>query len=338
LAARLVDIALEATVVASFSRIGPALRSRLEGWRPPAAAAGRLVVVTGATSGIGLAAARLLWDLGAWVCLVGRDAGRLERARQHVEAGSGSSAVLTELADLSDLEQATGLARRLNRRFGAIDVLVHNAGALLPEHRASPQGHEATVALHVLSPFVLTEALLGCLARSRPAAVIAVTSGGMYTQRFRLADLAQGPQPYRGAVAYARAKRAQVVLCREWQRRHSGSGVHFAAVNPGWVDTPGLASGMPTFARVMGPVLRSPDQGADTVVWLAGTPGPIRPGGRLWLDRRPRLDHRLPWTLPGPGGQDRDGRELWDWCWAQAGEFVPAELRSQAGPPAGPAR
>ena len=95
-----------------------------------------------------------------------------------------------------------------------------------------------------------------------------VSSGGMYTQPFDLDRLEMTPEAYRGTTAYARAKRAQVVLSHEWARRWGADGVASYASHPGWVDTPGLASGLPTFAK-LGPLLRTPGEGADTVVWLA---------------------------------------------------------------------
>jgi len=142
---------------------------------------------------------------------------------------------------------------------------------------------------------------------------VVTTSGGMYTQRHCLADLEMSPADYRGPVAYARAKRAQVVLVDEWQRRYRRSGVDFFAVHPGWADTPGLRHGMPTFARWLGPALRTPEEGADTLAWLAAGGGQPVPG-RVWLDRRPRLEHRAPWTIVPQAAAADQGAALWAWC------------------------
>ncbi len=300
-------------MVGSFSKIGPAVRRRTAHWTDPPAAAGREIVVTGATSGLGLEAATELSRAGASVCLVGRDRDRTEAARRRVQAASNGE-VSTELADLGDLDQVEDLAKRLGERLGRIDVLVHNAGALLRERQTSPQGTEATVTVHVLAPYVLTERLRPLLAASAPARVITVTSGGMYTQRFNLEELVMPEDGYDGVVAYARAKRAQVVLTHEWQRRNGASGVGFHAVHPGWADTPGLSSGLPTFARVLRPLLRPASEGADTLVWLAGSADWTPEGGRLWLDRRPRGEYHLPWTWVPPGRRAADELALWDWC------------------------
>jgi len=318
--ARLVDAALEATVVGSFSRLGPAVRRRTDHWADPPDAAGRVVVVTGATGGLGQAAAVRLASLGAEVLLVGRNAQRTEATRRVVAAAAQGRPVHTEIADLSDLTQVRALARRLADRLDRLDVVVHNAGALLAQRQETAQGIEATLAVHLLGPFVLTEELVGLLERSAPSRVLTMTSGGMYTQRFDLGDLEMGDGNYDGTVAYARAKRAQVVLTAEWQRRYGARGIDFYAVHPGWADTPGLAESLPGFHRLMGPILRRPEQGVDTVVWLAGQPAGTPPGGGLWLDRRPRGAYRLPWTVTPTERRAAEGEDLWAWCRARTAE------------------
>jgi NAD(P)-dependent dehydrogenase (short-subunit alcohol dehydrogenase family) len=323
-----VDAALEASVVGSFSKLGPELRHRTAHWVDPPAARDRTVVVTGATSGLGLGATIRLASLGASVCLVGRDPGRMQDAVAKVQAvadasGADPGSVHAELSDLADLDQVAGLADRLADRLGRIDVLVHNAGALLHGHQSSPQGIEATLAVHVLGPFLLTERLLPVLTGSAPSRVITMASGGLYSQRFELDALEMGSEGYDGVVAYARAKRAQVVLTHEWQRRYGRAGVDFHVVHPGWADTPGLTAGLPTFARRIRPILRTVEQGVDTLVWLAGSPDGSPAGGRLWLDRRPRSEYRVPWTWVPDGRRASDGLALWEWCRNRAGGLLP---------------
>jgi NAD(P)-dependent dehydrogenase (short-subunit alcohol dehydrogenase family) len=130
----------------------------------------------------------------------------------------------------------------------------------------------------------------------------------MYTQRLDPTILQMPACGYRGVTAYARAKRAQVALSREWARRLADTGIVFHATHPGWVNTPGIAAALPRFHAVMRPLLRTPAQGADTIIWLATT-DPARLGsGRFWHDRRPRTEYRLPWTRePFP-----TERILWD--------------------------
>jgi NAD(P)-dependent dehydrogenase (short-subunit alcohol dehydrogenase family) len=282
------------------------------------------VVVTGATSGLGLAGAVQLAGAGAALVLVGRDRDKLAEAARRVEA-AGSVPPRTEVADLGDLEQVAGLADRLAGRLDRLDVLAHVAGALLPARRVSPQGTELTVTVHLLAPYLLTEQLLPLLEASAPARVVTMTSGGLYTQRFDLDSLDPGPAaPYDGKVAYARAKRAQLLLTGEWHRRYGPRGVAAHATHPGWAATPGLEAGLPGFARVMGPLLRTPDDGADTLAWLAAAEPGQGPGGRLWLDRRPRTPDRLPWTWVPAEQRRRQGREVWEWCRART-LLVPEE-------------
>jgi NAD(P)-dependent dehydrogenase (short-subunit alcohol dehydrogenase family) len=150
--------------------------------------------------------------------------------------------------------------------------------------------------------------------------VINVSSGGMYTQGLHLDDLQMETGPYRGSVAYARAKRAQVVLTERWARRWRDRGIVVHAMHPGWADTPGIAAGLPRFGALIGSRLRSPDEGADTIVWLAASPEAIRSTGRFWLDRRPRSIVRLPGTaVTAP-----DAERLWDACVRLTAEGVGA--------------
>jgi len=315
-----VDAALEATVVGSFSRIGYEVRSRLGHWQGPGRALeGRTVLVTGATSGIGLAAASRFASLGASVRFLARDDQRAQTARAQIaEAGGRTADVAYALADVSDFTALRRFAEDFSAANPRLDVLVHNAGALTREFRRAPDGTELTLAAHVFGPFLLTGLLLPALRCAAAGRVVTVSSGGMYTQRLDLARLEMEPDQYNGSVAYARAKRAQVVLNREWARRVPKSDVVFHAMHPGWADTPGVRSSLPAFHRVMGPLLRTPDQAADTVVWLACAAEVTGSSGRFWHDRRPRAEHHVPWTRGGAAGP-----ELWDLCTARTGWQLP---------------
>ncbi|MDQ1248323.1 MAG: dehydrogenase/reductase family er 12, partial [Actinomycetota bacterium] len=124
-----------------------------------------------------------------------------------------------------------------------------------------------------------------------------------------------GPDDYDGVRAYARAKRAQVALTEQWAARFGDSGVVFHAMHPGWADTPGVAESLPGFRKVTGPFLRSPDDGADTIVWLAAADEPLAVNGRFWLDRTPRNTIKVPWTRAEAGEAER----LWDLVVEQTG-------------------
>jgi dehydrogenase/reductase SDR family protein 12 len=158
----------------------------------------------------------------------------------------------------------------------------------------------------------LTERLAPLLANSSDARVILMSSGGMYTQPLPADDPEYRNGRYRGATAYARTKRMQVALTRVLAERWAAQRICVYCMHPGWADTPGVADALPGFRRLIGPVLRTPAQGADTAVWLAATK-PAPPTGRFWHDRRPRTEHYLPFTQES----DRDRQLLWRYC-AQA--------------------
>ena len=314
-----VDQVLEATVVGSFSSIGPALRSRTAGWTPPPPLAGKTVLVTGATSGLGLASACGVARLGARVVLTARGHDRAERAADAVRKAAPTAEVSYLLADMGEFDQVRGLAEEFLAGHDRLDVLIHNAGALAKDRRESSSGTELSVVSQVAGPFLLTGLLLPALEAAAPSRVIQVSSGGMYTQKFDLASLEMSPEVYDGTVAYARAKRAQLVLMHEWVRRMEGTGVSFQAMHPGWAATPGIRDSLPGFAKVMGPLLRTPDQGADTAVWLASAPAGVETTGGFWLDRRPRWEHKVPWTRLSEEDFDDAGAALWAWCAARTG-------------------
>jgi NAD(P)-dependent dehydrogenase (short-subunit alcohol dehydrogenase family) len=327
LVSRTVDEVLEATVVGSFSSVGPQVRSRLAGWGEPPPMHGKVVVVTGATSGLGLATAVGVARLGAAVRFVARNVDRAEQARATIVGAAPGSDVEFLLADMGRLDEVRAVADAFASSHDRLDVLVHNAGALARHYTVTDQGSEVTVTTQLVAPFLLTGLLLDRLRAAVPSRVIQVSSGGMYTQRFHLASLEMGPDGYDGAVAYARVKRAQLVLMHEWVRRLDGAGVVFHAMHPGWADTPGIRSGLPGFAKVMSPVLRTPEQGADTAVWLAAAPEAVLTDGLFWLDRRPRWENKVPWTRLDEATFVQAGQDLWAWCAERAGwNGLPASL------------
>lgn len=318
-AAKVVDAVLEASVVGSFTKLGSAARSRLDGWEELPRLDGQVIAISGVTSGLGRAAAERLAGLGATLHVVGRSEARTTTARDEIASASGNDDIHVGVADLSSVrataEWAEGLASSVER----LDALIHNAGALDNTYGEGPEGIETTAATHILSPFVATRILLDRLSavRGGPAGrVITVTSGGMYTQRIPR-HIAMREKGYDGLKAYARAKRCQVALTEMWATKVPADTTVFHAMHPGWADTPGVSASIPGFGRVLGPLLRDPDDGADTMCWLATASEPLASSGRLWLDRRPRSTSRV----PGIDHDAADRQRVWDWCEATAAKW-----------------
>lgn len=310
---RLLDTALDRSVVLGFSTIGPALRRRLPTWPadpPPGALTGSVAAVTGATSGLGIATARGLLALGAEVRLVVRDAEKGARVRDELLADVPGGMVTVDRCDLGDLDDVRRCATELAAGLDRLDVLIHNAGAMPPTRTESAQGHELTMSLHLLGPVLMTELLAPVL--TEDARVLFVTSGGMYGQALRADDPEYLAGDYSPTTAYARGKRAQIELLPVLQQRWPSTRVY--ATHPGWADTPGVQESLPTFRKVMRPVLRDADGGAETTVWLAAVQ-PAPAGGGLWHDRAERPTHYLPKTRTGPEATEA----MWAWVREQTG-------------------
>ncbi len=307
---RVTDGVLELSIVGSFSRIGPQVRGRLERWHEPlpGSLAGKTALVTGPTSGLGRITALRFAQLGARVVLAGRDESRLAALSNELVALTGEERYPLVVVDMASLTSVRAAVEKVLAAEPRLDVLVDNAGAIYAQRGETAEGIERTMAILVVGPFALVSGLMPLLRQTPSSRVIAVTSGGMYAQPVDLADLHWTNCPYVGARVYAQGKRVQVALIREWARRSAGGTVSFNAMHPGWADTPGLAESLPAFYRIMRPLLRTGDQGADTITWLATNSDLRAPGGRLYLDRRARPFDRVPWTRL----QLDEREELWD--------------------------
>lgn len=312
----LLDRILDRTVLFSFSRLGIQLRRPFTFDDADLAAdlAGKVCLVTGANSGIGLAAARALAERGAMVWLLCRNAERGEAAAAEVRQSAKRASVHVGRVDMSSLASIRTFAAGFTP--GRVDLLVHNAGTAADTLVRTPEGLEVTFATHVVGPFLLTALLLPKLRDAGAARVVTVSSGGMYTQRLEVDAMVSGGSPYDGIRQYARTKRAQVVLSELWAERYRDRGVTFNAMHPGWADTALVRDHLPAFRRLLGAILRTPEEGADTIVWLATCKDLDGVSGLFFHDRAERPTHMVSWTRESP----EERQKLWRLCAELAGK------------------
>lgn len=271
----------------SYSAIGYHAR-RLFWRRVKPDFSGQTWLITGGSEGIGGAAARSAVAGGATVIAVARDGGKLQQFAASVH---GPGKVLTEVADLSLQSDIWALLQRLQTRRVSIDVLVNNVGIQKREQVITREGLETSFATNILGHYLLTRELLSRTLLAKDAAVIEVSSGGMYNHAMVVRDLNLTGEGYLGVRAYGLSKRAQVMLAAHWRQQHAGSGKLFYAMHPGWVDTAAVGRSMPRFRAILKSVLREHAQGADTIVWLAATRPPQRAAESIWFDRKERAVH-----------------------------------------------
>ncbi len=308
--APLIDTVLDRTVVGGYTKLGFQLRRRHWDAGELADMSSRTVLVTGATSGLGLAAAEGFARLGARLILLSRNEARGEQARARITATAPGAQVELAACDLGDLRSVRSFATGFAAAEEPLDVLVNNAGVLCAERTLSPDGIELTFATNVLGPFLLTNLLVPALARSGSGRIVNVSSGGMYAQRLHTGDLQMEHEQFDGTTAYARTKRAEVVLTELWAQRLRAQQISASAMHPGWADTPGLQDSLPGFYNLTRWALRSAEEGADTIVWLGSAPAAEIGTGGFWHDRRRRPTHRVPWTHES----ELDRAKLWSEC------------------------
>lgn len=302
--------------VAGFTNLGFRLHTR-SFEEVDADLTGRTVVITGGTGGLGRAAAVRIAGLGARTVVVGRSSEKLRSVEREIDGD-----VVGYRADLSLMSEIRSLAERLTDTEARIDVLVNNVGVLLPERQTTSEGIERTLAVDLAGHFLLTNQLIPKLVDSAPSRIVNVTSGGMYSERIRPDDLEFAQDEYKGASAYARSKRGQVILTGMWANRLEGTGVTVHAMHPGWAKTSGVAESLPTFNRLMGPLLRTPEQGADTIVWLVADSEPAETSGRLWFDRSVVPEHLVDRTRE----TEVDRQAMWDALVELTGSDFPASI------------
>jgi len=307
-----VDTLLDRSIALGYGTVGLLARRRLPGWpADPPQIDGAVVLVTGAASGLGLAAATGFARLGATVHALARSSDRADEAARRIAAAVPGAHVRRASCDLSSLAAIRDFAEEFAARVPLLDVLVNNAGVMPDARTVSPDGHELMFATHVLAPLALTTALAGPLTRGAPSRVINVSSGGMYAEALPVGDWESEEVDYSPKRFYARTKREQVVITEFLAERLQERGVAVHAMHPGWADTEGVRRWMPLFRTVTRPIIRSAQDGADTIVWLGAAPEPLGQSGLFWHDRRPRPTHYRFGAAPDSQA-DRDA--LWRYC------------------------
>jgi len=275
---------------------------------------GKQVLITGATNGIGLAAAQALAVLGAKLAIVARSEARAREAVQRIKRISRGAAADILVADLSSQVSVRRLAAEALARYPRLDILINNAGAMYTTRQLSRDSIELTWAVNHLAPFLLTTLLLDRLRESRPARIITTASGAHQGAQIPFDDLA-AERAYRGFGRYGETKLANILLTSELARRLAGSGVTANCYHPGLVATGfnrnnGLLANLGMVA--LGPLSRSPEKGAETLVWLASSPAVANMSGEYFFDMQR--------TTPSLAAQDREtARRLWQVSEEQVG-------------------
>jgi NAD(P)-dependent dehydrogenase (short-subunit alcohol dehydrogenase family) len=266
---------------------------------------GKVVVMTGATSGIGEVAAERLAEAGATILFVARDRARADATLQRLRAKSDAPHRF-HLADLSRLSEMKRVGAEIAAATPRIDVLVNNAGAMFSSRRVTADGLEMTFALNHMSYFVLTAALMDKLKASAPARIVSTASAAHQGARLDFDDL-QSEKDYSGLRAYGRSKLCNILFTRELARRLQGAGVTANCLHPGFVatrfgaDAGGALKWIFPVARLFA---RKPEKGAETIVYLAASPEIAGESGGYFFDRRN--------ATPSAAAQDdAAARRLW---------------------------
>ena len=257
--------------------------------------AGKVVLVTGATGGIGKATAIGLATMGARVGITGRDLIRAEQAAADIRSASGNPAVDVFVADMSSQAEVRRLAGAVLDAYPRLDVLVNNVGGFWAHRHPTADGLEHTFALNHLAPFLLTNLLLDRLKASAPARVVTVSSGAQAAGRIDFDDL-QGARSYSGQRAYSQSKLANILFTNELARRLQDTGVTANSVHPGVVRTNFGSEDQAGFFRIISPVVRpflkTPTQGAWTPIYLASSPDVEGITGQFFANRKPKTANK----------------------------------------------
>lgn len=263
-------------------------------------------MITGANSGIGRQTALEIAKRGGTVHLVCRNPEFGQEARDDIQSQSGNSKIHLHILDLSKPKEISSFLGKWCSEHEKLDVLVNNAGCMVNTREVTEDNLEKNFATNTLGTYIITTGLLDKLKKSDEPRVVTVSSGGMLLQKLCVDDFQfEKMQPFDGTMAYAQNKRQQVVMTERLSL--SCPGVHYSVMHPGWADTPAVRNSMPDFHAKMKDRLRSVEQGADTILWLAVAKESLKQSsGLFWQDRVPVSTHLpLAWTRSSAGDEDK---------------------------------
>lgn len=290
---------LDLTIIFSFDHSGFQRHCPLQ--LPRVDLSGRHGIVTGASSGIGLEVTKALLQQGMHCQLIGRD---LEKLKNCLNSDISVSCAQYYCLDMTDLNGVYAFARDDVKT--PIDLLIHNAGDMPNSLTITKDGFEQMFACQVLAPYILTKTLADLGKLREGCRIIFVSSGGMYLQKLDLSDLLFEKRSYNKYSGYANAKRAQVILSELFSQKYPQ--YLFSSMHPGWADTPGVRYSMPLFKKLLNKRLRSAEEGADTILWLATTHD--YPNGKFWFDRK-----QAKTTILNLNKSSKSNNEsLWKYC------------------------
>jgi len=257
-------------------------------------------MITGANSGIGKVAALEIAKRGGTIHMVCRNPQYAQEASKEIKEAATNNAdnIHVHILDLSDPKAVGKFASEFK---DPLNVLINNAGCMVNTRSLTSDNLEKNFATNTLGTFILTVKLLPKLKESKKSRVIIVSSGGMLTNKLNLDDLNfEKMNPFDGTMAYAQNKRQQVIMTEQLALVHPD--VYFASMHPGWADTPAVRSAMPEFHDKMKNKLRTVEQGADTIVWLAISNTALEQQSGLFYQDREAVSTHLPlaWSRSSP--------------------------------------
>lgn len=235
---------------------------------------------------------------GGTIHMVCRNPTYAQDAQKELIEATKNENIHVHILDMSDPKAVSKFAKEFK---DPLDVLINNAGCMINERTLNGEGLEKNFATNTLGTHILTKSLIPKLNKSEKPRVVIVSSGGMLTNKLNLDDLNfEKMNPFDGTMAYAQNKRQQVIMTEQYATQHPD--VFFASMHPGWADTPAVRSAMPDFHAKMQNKLRTVEQGADTIVWLAISPKAIEvTSGQFFQDRQAVSTHLpLAWTKSSP--------------------------------------